>query len=128
VSLAGARIVVIDDDRDVRDGMGAILRTWGCEVVAAATGEETLRAVLPQRLPSLLIVDYRLGPGATGVDVARTLLHAWGAAIPILIISGESSEGELGRIRDSGFPFLQKPVPPAKLRSLLTHLLGGGAR
>ena len=126
-SIAGARVVVIDDDRDVRDGMGAVLRSWGCEVAAVATAEEARRAVDPGAPPSLLIVDYHLGPGATGVDAARLLGREWGGGIPILVISGESSGDELARIRESGFPMLQKPVSPAKLRSLLLHLLAGRA-
>ena len=77
---------------------------------------------------SALIVDYRLGPGGNGIQVARDLHRAWGGAVPTLIISGESSEAEIGRIRESGFPLLRKPVPPAKLRSLLAHLLAVEAR
>jgi signal transduction histidine kinase len=123
--LAGARILVIEDDRDVRDSMVAILRAWGCDVSAAASADEAARMGPGTRAPSALVVDYRLGPGATGVEVARSLHRDWGAPVPTLIISGESSEGELARILESGFPLLRKPVPPARLRSLLAHLLAG---
>jgi len=126
--LAGARIAVVEDDRDVRDSMAAVLRAWGCEVALAATAEEALRLAGPEGPPSALIVDYRLGPGGNGIQVARDLHRAWGGAVPTLIISGESSEAEIGHIRESGFPLLRKPVPPAKLRSLLAHLLAAEAR
>ena len=52
---------------------------------------------------------------------------AWGAGVPAVIISGESSGEELARIRQSGLPLLHKPVPPAKLKSLLMHLRAAGA-
>ncbi len=121
--LAGTRVVVIDDERDVRDSMVALLRAWGCEAEAFASPREALAArPAGSPPPSLLVVDYRLDAGAVGLDAAADLRRAWGAAIPVVIISGESSGAELARIRESGLPLLHKPVPPAKLKSLLMHL------
>ena len=122
-TLAGMHVVVIDDDPDVRDSMEELLRAWGCEASAFATPEEAI-AARPAGVPppALLVVDYRLGAGAIGLDAAAALRRAWGEAIPVVIISGESSGAELARIRDSGLLLLHKPVPPAKLKSLLMHL------
>ena len=73
--------------------------------------------------PALLVVDYRLAAGTTGLEEARELRLAWGGEVPVVIVSGEASAAEIARIGESGFPLLHKPVPPAKLRSLLLHLL-----
>ena len=122
-SLAGTLVAVIDDERDVRDSMAALLRAWGCEVIAFASPKEALAArPAGSPAPSLLVVDYRLDAGAIGLDAVDDLRGAWGASIPVVIISGESSGAELARIRGSGLPLLHKPVPPAKLKSLLMHL------
>ncbi len=121
--LAGARVVVIDDERDVRDSMGAILTTWGCRVSLFATIGEAREAIGADDRPDLLIVDYRLKGEATGLDAAREFEAAWGDRTRVLIVSGESSAPELARIGASGYPLLHKPVPPARLRSLLAHLL-----
>jgi len=122
-SLAGTSVVVIDDARDVRDSMLALLGAWGCRAHAFASAREA-REALPSGspAPSLLVVDYRLGGGETGLEAAQALRAAWGASVPVVIISGESSAAEISRIRESGMPLLLKPVPPAKLRSLLLHL------
>ena len=127
-SLAGTLVVVIDDERDVRDSMVALLRAWDCEVLAFASAQEALAArPAGSPAPSLLVVDYRLDAGAIGLEAAEALRGAWGAAVPVVIISGESSGAELARIRQSGLPLLHKPVPPAKLKSLLMHLRAAGA-
>jgi two-component system, sensor histidine kinase len=117
--------VVIDDELDVRDSMAALLASWGSKVFAFATAEDALAAPPGGTRPALLVVDYRLRAGTTGLEAARLLREAWGADIPVLLVSGESSADELARIKASGFPLLHKPVPPAKLKSLLLHLLSG---
>lgn len=127
-SLHGAHIVVIDDERDVRDSMAALLRTWDCKAFAfptAAVARDFLQ--FGSLRPSLIVVDYRLRAGTTGIEAANDLRDAFGSDIPVLIISGESSAEELARIAESGYPLLHKPVSPAKLRSLLQHLLARAA-
>ncbi len=125
-SLAGERVVVIDDERDVRDGMAAILSTWGCLVAAFASAAEALAAVPAAEIPGLIIVDYRLQGDATGLEAAGALRAAWGEDVKVLLVSGESSATELVRIGASGIPLLHKPVAPARLRSLIVHLLAKG--
>jgi CheY-like chemotaxis protein len=120
-ALAGMRVVVVDDEPDVRDGMAALLRTWGCEPLTYPTPGDALDDPRSAR-PDAVILDYRLESGTVGVDAAATLRAAWGRDVPIVLISGESSAEELARIRASGLPLLHKPVPPAKLRSLLAWL------
>jgi hypothetical protein len=46
--------------------------------------------------------------------------------VPAVLVSGASSADELARIEASGILLLHKPVPPARLRSVLAHLLGAG--
>jgi signal transduction histidine kinase len=121
--LAGTFVVVVDDERDVRDSMVALLAAWDCRVAACPSTQEALAAVpAGSPPPALIVADYRLAGGETGLDAVKAMREAWGVAVPAVIISGESSAAELARIRESGLPLLHKPVPPAKLRSLLLHL------
>ena len=69
-----------------------------------------------------MLVDFRLGDGVDGLAAIATLRRAFGPATSAVLISGESGEIELARIRDGGVPMLHKPLPPARLRSLLAHL------
>jgi two-component system, sensor histidine kinase len=120
--MQGVRVLVLDDEAEVRDSTATLLATWGCRVDTAATVEEALER-LRRAAPALLIVDYRLREGTNGLDAARALRAAAGREIPVIVVSGESSAGELARLKDSGLALLHKPVPPAKLRGLMAHLL-----
>jgi hypothetical protein len=51
----------------------------------------------------------------------------FGRANPAVLVSGESAPMQLARIEASGLPLLHKPLPPARLRSMLSHLLAGDA-
>ncbi len=121
--LAGRRILIVDDEADVRDGATALLRQWGCDVVAVADGAAAVDAYRGRAPPQVMLVDYRLGDGADGLATIVALRHVLGRATPAVVVSGESGALELARIRDSGVPMLHKPLPPAQLRSLLAHLL-----
>jgi CheY-like chemotaxis protein len=71
-----------------------------------------------------MVVDFRLGNGSDGLATIARLRAHFGREIPALIVSGASGSGELARIEASGILLLHKPLPPARLRSTLAHLLG----
>jgi signal transduction histidine kinase/CheY-like chemotaxis protein len=123
-NLAGRRILVLDDDENVREGTARLLSQWGCSVVAAndAAGAYACDAAQP---PDAMVVDFRLGGGDDGLAAIAALRARFGRAIPALLVSGESAPTELARIEASGVPLLHKPLPPARLRSILSHLLAG---
>ena len=120
----GALVLVVDDDALVREAMQSLLAQWGCEVMAAATGEEAV-ALLEggDRLPDALLCDYRLPGAETGIDVIRRLQAVAGTAIPAALVSADTAPESLRAAKASGFPLLPKPVAPAKLRALLEHLV-----
>jgi CheY-like chemotaxis protein len=116
--------VVIDDDELVRDGMGRLLQGWGCQVVVAAS-DETALASLPgqDRPPDLIISDYRLAGGKTGLEAIERLRGALSLPIPAMLISGDTAPDRLQEASASGHLLLHKPVAPAALRATLNHLL-----
>ena len=82
-------VVVIDDDRLVLEATEGLLRSWGCQVVAAESyGEALARLSEYGRRPDLIVCDYRLSEGATGVDAIEGLRSAF--EIPALLISGDA--------------------------------------
>ncbi len=122
----GKRIVVIDDDALVLDGMADVLRSWGCEVVTAGSGEAALAELTAQRhKPDLIISDYRLADGKTGIDAIERLRGEWGAAIPAFLISGDTAPERLREASASGYHLLHKPVTPLRLRAMVNQLLKG---
>ncbi len=127
--LRGAFVVVVDDEGLVRDGMCGLLTDWGCHVIAAASGDEAIGELQARsRIPDLIISDYRLRDGETGLDVIRRLQGPPGKPVPALLISGDTAPERLREATASGHHLLHKPVQPAKLRAMLSHLLGAAVR
>ncbi len=121
--LKGELIVVIDDDVLALSAVRGVLRSWGSDVVAASNGAAALAAVRKLgRQPDLVISDYRLGDGTTGIDAIALLRSEFGADLPAFLISGDTS-GHLREAEVSGYHLLQKPVMPMALRALVTHLV-----
>ena len=126
-SLAGLRVGVIDDEAQVRESMRVLLERWGCVVTTGASADELLaRAGSSADAPlQVLVVDYQLRKGSTGVEAIEAVRCAYRADPPALIVSGVSDATRLAELHASGFAWLIKPVPPERLRSWLVEALHG---
>ena len=118
---ADGRILVIDDEPEVREATARLLAQWGLRAMAATDRASALVACAGGA-PDAMVVDFRLARGADGLDVIAALRERFGP-IPAVLVSGASSAEDLARIEMSGVLLLHKPVPPARLRSVLAHLL-----
>jgi CheY-like chemotaxis protein len=110
-------VVVIEDDPLVLEATAGLLRSWGCQVVAAESYSEAMTKLSEiGRRPDLIVCDYRLPQGATGVDAIEMLRGAF--EIPALLISGDatSPRGDNGA---GGYRLLHKPVSAETFRALL---------
>jgi CheY-like chemotaxis protein len=122
--FAGGLVLVIDDEVAIREAMAALLTGWGHEVVTAASGEEILaRVVEGGARPDLIICDYRLRAGETGLEVIDSLRSEYNATIPAMLITGDTAPDRLAEARASGLLLLHKPVPNGKLRAAVAHLM-----
>lgn len=122
----GRLVVVIDDDALVLDGMRGMLRSWGCYVVAAESDGAALASLDgDDRRPDLIISDYRLGGGDTGIEAVERLRSAFDAPIPAFLISGDTAPECLNEARAHGFHLLHKPVAPMALRAMVNQMLKG---
>jgi len=121
---AGKLVVVVDDELLVLQGMGGLLRSWGCEVLTAGTYDAASAALAEhERPPDLIISDYRLSGGMTGVEVIEGLRSASHASIPAFLVSGDISAERLREARARGYHLLHKPVRPMALRAMLSQML-----
>jgi two-component system, sensor histidine kinase len=110
-------VVVIEDDPLVLEATGGLLRSWGCQVVAAESYGEalTLLAELGRR-PDLIVCDYRLSEGTTGIDAIASLRSTF--EIPALLITADAGSPP-GEGAFSGYSLLHKPVDAARFRAAL---------
>jgi two-component system, sensor histidine kinase len=122
--LAHALVLVVDDEAAVQDGMAAVLRRWGCDVLTSGSGEEMLAKLAGVgKLPDLIVSDYRLRGAENGIQVVELLRGEFNAEIPALLVTGDTAPDRLRDAEASGLPILHKPVNPARLRTLIANLL-----
>jgi len=122
--LGGMRVMLIEDDELGRAALRGLLQSWGCQVVEANTAQGALDLWEPQRPPQYIVSDYRLVGAYNGVEAVRQLREKAGREVGACIISGDADAAVKNQIQSAGLPLLQKPVKPAKLRSVLRHALG----
>ncbi len=122
--LNGAEVILIEDDLAVATATQRLLEAWGCRVTTVASGAQALSALEDLgRAPDLIIADYRLPEGRSGMDIIAQLQGDDVGGVPALIVTGDTSPESLETLSKSGYSVLHKPVRPAKLRALASHLL-----
>jgi PAS domain S-box-containing protein len=115
-------VLCIDDERQVREGMAALLGSWGCETVLGESAEEVLASpAVVGRTPDLLLIDLHLGNGENGFSVIARLRQQWGAELPAALITANRDPAAVSIARSQRVDILLKPVKPAQLRALIAQ-------
>jgi len=118
--FGGRLIAVVEDEDAILQGMKALLSGWGCEVVTGHNAEAVLESLGEVgRYPDLLIVDYRLEGGLTGVQVIQRLRGELDVDIPALLVTGSASGERALEAEQYGYHLLMKPVMPDDLRAMV---------
>jgi two-component system, sensor histidine kinase len=122
-------IVIVEDDPSVLGGLQVLLKSWGADVVAfdsygAAADWAGAAAAQKMIRPDLLIVDFRLESGHTGLEVIETMRGAFGRSLPAVIVTGSLMSNQEGEAQAHDFHLLLKPVVPTKLRAMIAFKLG----
>jgi two-component system, sensor histidine kinase len=121
-------IVVVEDEPAVRGGLEVLLRGWGARVASFETAGSCAawaEAAEPGgERPDLLIVDYRLEQGRTGIEVIEFLRRRFGGGLPAIMVTGSTMTGHEEEAADHDFHLLVKPVVPNKLRAIIGFKLG----
>ena len=128
LTLDGRLIVVVEDEPVVRSGLEVLLKGWGATIASfdsVARCREWAMASDPEVVkPDLLIVDYRLENGLTGVDAIKSLRSRFGAGVPAIIVTGSTMSGHEKEAHEGDFHLLIKPVVPNRLRAMIAFKLG----
>jgi len=116
------RMLIADDDAEVRLGAAELLRPLGLEILEAETGVEALSILRRGGPLHLALLDVHM-PGVDGLEVFRTML-AETVEVPCIFWSGDATEAiEQVVLRDGASAFLRKPVRPDLLRSEVQRVL-----
>lgn len=125
---AAYSILVVEDDRDIREMAVAVLEAAGYHVLAAASGDEAHRLLLafPNLPLDALFTDVAMPGHFDGIDLADAA-RSLRPGLPVLLTTGFANL--VGARRNPGLPgpILRKPYLPGELRRALTELLQGVA-
>jgi CheY-like chemotaxis protein len=123
--MARHRILVVDDEENLRDVLVEVLKRDGHEVDSAADGTEGLRRLEAQRY-DLVITDLRM-PGLEGPDLYREVRRRYADNPPRVIFMSANTaiEDYATFLAGTGEPALEKPFNLADMRQVVLQILGG---
>jgi len=118
-----AKILIAEDERDIRDLVAFTLRFAGHEVFAATNGEEAVE-MAPKVNPDLILMDVRM-PRMTGYEACRAMKQNPDLKdIPVVFLSAKGQENERQQGMDAGAEeYLLKPFAPDQLTLAIKTIL-----
>jgi len=121
-SLAGTKVLVIDDEPEILAAMQMILSSWQCEVNTAEDYIQANKKVSKQQ-PDIILCDYRLQDDMNGLEVLQALQLKVSEVIPAIIITGETDPHLLKSVQQQGLKILNKPINATQLMHEISRLL-----
>ncbi len=129
--LGGLRVLVVDDEADVRELVSGILTECDADVKTVASAEEALTSFCEGWRPEVLIADIEM-PGTDGYELmrrVRTLSPASGGRVPAVALTSHARVEDRMKALAAGFQMhVPKPVEPAELVTVLGSVTGRLAR
>ncbi len=118
------KILIAEDERDIRDLIAFTLQFAGYEVITANNGEEAVQLTL-EKIPDMVITDVRM-PKMTGYEACK-LIKADPSTqhIPVVFLSAKGQEAEVQTgLASGGDEYLLKPFAPDQLTRKVAEILG----
>lgn len=122
LALGGRKVLIIDDEREIRDSLTMFLQTMGMDVCALGSIDEARERIGAGFVPQVLLVDFRLRGSASGLDALRVLRED-GVSAPAVLITGDTDPSRIAMAQESGVPLVHKPVDGTVLLRTLQSVL-----
>ncbi len=121
-NIPGLSILVVEDDPDVREMLGELLRSQGHQVTTAIDGPQAMGSVA-RRMPDLILADYNLPNGPNGLELAVSIRAAAGWTLPVIILTGDISSATLRAVTLGRCAVLSKPVGLPELQGAIARAI-----
>ncbi|MEH6470174.1 MAG: NahK/ErcS family hybrid sensor histidine kinase/response regulator [Halopseudomonas sp.] len=123
-NLAGVKVLCIDNEPNILQGMAALLNGWSCEVYTAGHESEVIDTLNNAPFePDIILADYHLGETHTGIIALKTLEAYWSKPIPSIVITADRTDEVKQDADNYGAQILHKPMKPAALRAMMNTFL-----
>ncbi|MFK5949555.1 MAG: hybrid sensor histidine kinase/response regulator [Methylococcales bacterium] len=123
ILFSGLNILIVDDDDTICKSLQQLIECWQCQAFTANDLAQAIITVKQAERIDVILIDYGLRNGVTGLDVIE---HLFTTLLPnkppVLIITGDTSAQSMTALNASGFAFLHKPVKPIKIRNFLQRI------
>jgi PAS domain S-box-containing protein len=117
-ALPQGHALVLDNDPSAMEATAALLRGWGWSVDAARTPAQALAVTT---MPDLLLLDYHLDAGVTGLHALDALRGRFGD-VPAVVVTADRDSELRARLHEAGVSVLYKPMKPLALRQVMQRL------
>lgn len=117
-----AHILCLDNEQAIVEGMKSLITEWGYSVSGAYHEVQATQA-LQTRAPDLVIVDYHLDDGQTGLAVVGKWQASGQCQVPVIVITADYTDQVRAQTERLGFRLLKKPVRPRQLKNLIEQSL-----
>ena len=122
--LVGRRVLCMENEPAVLAGIEALLSSWGCHTVGVRDRESAMSWVRKgEAAPDILVFDYHLDRGESGLELAEEIQDLWGSRVPSIVITADHTQGAQTAANARGCQILRKPVKPAALRAVMNSML-----
>ncbi|MGV0820073.1 PAS-domain containing protein [Martelella sp. AMO21009] len=118
-AIAGLKVLCIDNEEAILEGMRVLLGGWGADV-HVARGQQEARAL--DIVPDVIIADYHLDNGASGVDAVTILREHYQRHIPALLITADRTQEVRDLAEEEDIAVQHKPLKPALVRAFLNQI------
>jgi two-component system, chemotaxis family, CheB/CheR fusion protein len=119
---AGLSILVVEDDPDLGEMLGELLRSQGHRVTTAVDGRQAM-VCAARSMPDLVLADFNLPNGPNGLELTASIRAATGWAVPVVILTGDISSATLRAATLAGCAVLSKPVGLPELQAAIARVL-----
>lgn len=115
------KILVIDDENDIREGCERILSRMDCEVLTASNGTEGLE-LLEREGAAIVLSDIKM-PGISGLEVLSRIAETHPSVLVIMITGFSTVETAIEAMKKGAYDFISKPFSPDQLRIIVKRAL-----
>ncbi len=111
------RILIVDDDKEVRYSLKRVLGKMDVELLEAGSGEEALK-IAEKSIPGLILLDNRMG-GISGMETLQSLRALGTGAVVIMMTAHGTTQTAIEAMKFGAFDYLMKPFEPGKIKELV---------